>query len=130
MLFSEGLCHQFFCVIKPVIVQYFICQGKERLLPGPAYKIPGLFCAPWAFGTMGIIPEVLNVGSSTLFPFLTLSSRAQGVVFVVAAEGGGQRCLQVPDVTIISLLLSWLRCQPLCVPPFSIQEEHSRLFCW
>lgn len=95
MLFSEGLCHQFFCVIKPVIVQYFICQGKERLLPGPAYKIPGLFCAPWAFGTMGIIPEVLNVGSSTLFPFLTLSSRAQGVVFVVAAEGGGQHCLQV-----------------------------------
>lgn len=53
-----------------------------------------------------------------------------GVSFIIAAEGGGQHCLHVPDVTGISLLLSCLGCQPLCTSPFSPHEEPSRLFCW
>lgn len=78
MFFTEGLCHQFFYVIKPLIVLYFfsclslVCQGKEELLPGLAYKMPGVFPALWAFGSNGYCSRGSGCGVSTLFPIVSL----------------------------------------------------------
>lgn len=78
MFFTEGFCHQFFYVIKPLIVQYFfsclspICQAKEKLLQGPAYKMPGVFPALWAFGSNGYHSRGAVCGVSMLLPIVSL----------------------------------------------------------